>query len=272
LLFKLAFFISCAQSNESKLQNSQHVMDVPYQATLPERVFTHIYERDLWGKGSGMAGEGSGPGSSLARCKPLIEFLKLHLATVRAMKASKSKEHKEHKELKQSKEQEGTDDKLSFLDIGCGDMQWMPALLDQVPTIAYMGIDCVRNVVDANVRAFPHLNFMRVDFMSRCATEGLPDADVFFCKDVLQHYSSGSVVSFLTTFFQRFPDAHLLVVNCNYQTTNERRVDVGGFAPLNGLLHPLNKFSPMELFSWDTKTVYRLFPPQFSMALLLSSV
>jgi 2-polyprenyl-3-methyl-5-hydroxy-6-metoxy-1,4-benzoquinol methylase len=213
-------------------------------AASPTDVFTRIYKRDLWGIGAGMAGFGSGPGSSFALCEPLVNFLETYLTELKAAQPHASKSV------------------LKFLDIGCGDMQWMPALLSRLSAdIVYAGIDCVASVIDENARTHPHLKFAHVDFMSSSAIYALPAADVFFCKDVLQHYPSDVIVAFLTNLFARFPDAHVLVANCNYQATDERVLQVGGFVPLSGLHVPLRLFKPRALLSWHTKTLYRLFSP-----------
>jgi hypothetical protein len=87
----------------------------------------------------------------------------------------------------------------------------------------------------------------------------MPDADLFFIKDVLQHWTSDVVEGWVNSFFAAKPNARLIVANCSHQHSDERHLKTGGFAPLNGDKFPLNKFSPKELLSWDfSKKAYQL--------------
>lgn len=204
---------------------TQAVTRTKAQEMLPmERVFTEVYKHSSWGNGSG-------PGSTPAFCAPLVTFVKKYVS--------------EH-------------GMRSLCDLGCGDMQWMPGLLAQTG-LEYVGVDCVRYLISAHVEHLPDHSFLLMDISCDDLNQ-LPDTDMYVMKDVLQHWPSALIEEWLRRFFATKPDAHLLVINCNYQSA-DRDIQPGGFGPLNGNLKPLSLFSPTALFSWDTKTVYRLHAP-----------
>jgi len=192
-----------------------------------ERVFTSIYKQRAWGDRGG----GSGPGSDAAFCAPLADFLTAHLRERGAR---------------------------SLVDLGCGAMTWMPAVVAGAG-VDYTGVDCVKSVVDAAAARLPHLRFVHADFMG-ADVAALPRGDVVFVKDVLQHHTSEAVDAWLRAFFAARPDAHLLVANCAYQR-GARVLAPGGFVPLDGGQLPLAAFAPREVFAWETKRVYALSPP-----------
>jgi hypothetical protein len=185
-------------------------------------VFTNIYENNVWG--------GSGIGSKLEVCEPLISMLEEYIRS---------------------------NDIKTMVDIGCGDMQWMPSLLNKV-NIKYTGIDIVNSVIEKNKENHPDLNFINSNICD-IDIQNMPDADLFFIKDVLQHWTSDVVEGWVNSFFAAKPNARLIVANCSHQHSDERHLKTGGFAPLNGDKFPLNKFSPKELLSWDfSKKAYQL--------------
>ena len=47
----------------------------------------------------------------------------------------------------------------SILDVACGDMQWIPFLLERV-NVSYLGIDYVDYLIDSNKKMYPHLSFV----------------------------------------------------------------------------------------------------------------
>ncbi len=186
-----------------------------------EHVFTDLYARQEWGPGSG-------PGSAPAYCEAIVNFLGEYI----------------------------DDNGLgSIVDMGCGDLAWMPTLL-QVAPVDYVGIDCVADLIDAHRAKYPQRTFLHMDLASAPLTR-VPDADLFLMKDVLQHWPSATIEAWLRRFFRAKPDAHLLVVNCNYQQ-GLRELEPGGFVPLSGAQYPLSLFAPESLFTWQTKTIYLL--------------
>lgn len=193
-----------------------------------KEIFTDIYARNAWHGGSG-------PGSDPAFCKPLVAFLQEYL-----------------------REQHVG----SLCDLGCGDLQWMPGLVENLQ-IRYIGVDCVESLLAAHRQKHPapRYTFYCGDVSSMPILE-IPVANAYFIKDVMQHWPSENIYQFLSEFFCARPEAHFLAVNCNHQASDTRTLDAQyHFAPLNGTYEPLRRFRPETLFTWGGKTLYRLRGP-----------
>jgi hypothetical protein len=191
-------------------------------ATGMEKVYSDVYARDRWGGGSG-------PGSAPSYCAPLADFLADWLAR---------------------------ENVRSLCDFGCGDLQWMPSVVERTG-IQYVGVDCVPDLIERHTERYAgdsRYAFQHAD-VSQMAS--YPDADVYFIKDVLQHWPTQTVADWLKRFFQAKPDARLLAVNCAGQPAS-RNIANGGFSPLDGDKHPLSDYEGKPLFAWATKRVYEL--------------
>lgn len=191
-------------------------------------IFTDIYAQNKWNGGSG-------PGSTPAFCRPLLNYMQEYVARY---------------------------DIKTLCDLGCGDLQWIPELL-RTNDIRYIGVDCVDMLIEKHKQKYTGDNFK---FICRDLTDMLgveiPQADLYLFKDVLQHWPSEAIVTFLKKFFTAKPTAHVIAVNCNYQNSDDRRLDDEyKFAPLHGRYYPLRLFQPTELFQWNEKTLYRLREP-----------
>lgn len=189
-------------------------------------MFSSIYAEDRWNGGSG-------PGSRLAFCRPVAAFLARYIRQHRIR---------------------------SLVDIGCGDLQWMPGVIAETG-IRYTGLDVVPELVARHRAAWPAHRFEVLD----AAAGRLPDGDLYWSKDVLQHWTTETIVEFLDGFFAARPGAPILVANCAGQTADDRVLDDRWhFAPLSGGRPPLAWFSPELLFAWGGKHVYALHQRSFS--------
>jgi SAM-dependent methyltransferase len=120
-----------------------------------EEAFTEIYQHKIWGAGAD--GEGSsGGGSTLHNTKLYRQFLQefLHLYQIQ-----------------------------SVVDMGCGD--WSFSQMIDWGGIGYKGYDVVRSLIAKNHarHATETIQFFHADAIAI----DLPPADLFICKDVLQH-------------------------------------------------------------------------------------
>lgn len=186
-------------------------------------LFSGIYSEDRWNGGSG-------PGSTPAFCQPVAEFLAAYIRDNRIR---------------------------SLVDLGCGDFQWMPTVLAETG-VTYCGLDVVPAVIARHRAAWPGRRFDVVDVSAAPAGE-IPAADLYWSKDVLQHWPSQVVADFLDRFFAAKPEAHLLVCNCAGQPAGGRVLDDRWhFAPLDATQSPLADFGPELVFAWGGKHVYRL--------------
>lgn len=188
-----------------------------------EPIFNRIYQIKEWGTGSG-------PGSNPVYCIPLKNFLIDYIKT---------------NQIK------------SLVDLGCGDMQWMPNVI-KATNVKYTGIDCVSFLIENHKLQFPDLEFIHSDIFAD--VDSIPPADLYFIKDMLQHHTNEHIEKWLDVFFTKYPTARLITCNCWNQYSDERNIPVGGFHPLDGNKLPFLYFRPTELFAWDTKKVYLLRP------------
>jgi hypothetical protein len=187
------------------------------------RVFSEIYATDAW---SG----GSGPGSTPDFCRPLVEWL--------ADFVDSTAIH-------------------SVVDFGCGDFQWMPEVLERTG-VGYVGLDVVPGLIASHRARFPRWSFDVLD-ASTVDLSVLPNADLYWSKDVMQHWPDEAIAGFLDRFFAARPGARLVVCNCRGQRPGPRQLDRRWhFAPLDGDREPLAAWSPVELFAWRGKAVYLL--------------
>lgn len=122
-------------------------------------VFKEIYDKSLWGVGSGGGADPANLGTYLPYLQNFITQKRI----------------------------------CSIVDVGCGDWQYMSRV--DLTAVRYLGIDCVPSVIEANRVKYAKENvaFQCGDFL----TLDLPSADLLICKDVLQHTSNQDILSFL---------------------------------------------------------------------------
>ena len=123
-------------------------------------IFAFIYDRSVWGGGSGA-------GSNLQVTVPYIGYLRYLM---------------EHHDVR------------TIVDLGCGD--WRFARHLDFTGREYIGYDVVPSVVEANRVAYgaPNIRFEHAD---AAQVDSLPEADLIVCKDVLQHLSNRNVLRVL---------------------------------------------------------------------------
>lgn len=187
------------------------------------QVFSRIYATDAWNGGSG-------PGSTPEFCRPLVDWLVAYV------------------------NENGV---RRLVDFGCGDFQWMPEVLDRTG-VDYLGLDVVPSLIATHRQRHPRCRFDVIDAATADAS-ALPAADLYWAKDVLQHWTDDAITGFLDRLFAVRPRARVVVCNCTGQRPGPRRLDARWhFAPLDGERHPLAAYQPEHLFAWDRKKVYRL--------------
>ena len=128
-------------------------LEILDRTNLQPEDWDYIYQSD------GYEDQGSGPGSTIENTYPLIYWLKSFIANNNIYK---------------------------ILDIGCGDLQWIPTLLADLPEVNYTGIDCVKNIIEKHRENFPDYNFIYSDIYDR-NFEIEDHYDLVLCKDIIQH-------------------------------------------------------------------------------------
>jgi Methyltransferase domain len=133
-----------------------------------EQVFTEIYAEKKWAPGS--RGFDSGAGSSDQR------ILSVYVNAVRGWLEKIGSKN------------------LTIVDLGCGDFRVGKQLVDLCGH--YMGVDIVKPLIERLVKNFGSSN---VEFLHRNILEdGLPDGDVCFLRQVLQHLSNDEIQTILS--------------------------------------------------------------------------
>jgi hypothetical protein len=201
-----------------------------------KEAFENIFKKNEW------HGGGSGYGSEINYVAPFLTFFSHWLGKNRIN---------------------------SMVDLGCGDLQWTPYIFNNIPDFEYTGIEVVEELVDSHSQEWENFKFIQQDLIQIDWTE-VPDADLYFIKDVLQHWPSNYVVKWLDNFFKNNEEKTLMIVNCDLhnirqtpQWTNhspDRDMQVGGFKPLSQNHYPLSAYNVTEVFSWDTKKAYIVTP------------
>ena len=103
----------------------------------------------------------------------------------------------------------------SVCDIGCGDWQTLKHI--NWDGIRYLGIDCVENVIDKNIKYYQKSN---IKFINKNVLEiNIPQADLYILKDVLQHLSIKNINILLNKLKKK--NKYLIIIgdvcniNCN---------------------------------------------------------
>lgn len=75
----------------------------------------------------------------------------------------------------------------SFLDIPCGDFNWMKEIVDEIPE--YIGADVVPKMIEDNKEKYPDIDFRVLSVID----SPLPQVDMLFCRDCLVHLKTENV-------------------------------------------------------------------------------
>ncbi len=170
-----------------------------------EQVFSHIYEKGIWGrnsKGEGFSGEGSSVENAAQYAKFLEDFITYNQIE-------------------------------SVLDVGCGD--WTFSQYIQWGKAHYTGIDVVKSVIDRNRVKFtsPTVTFLHCDEKFT----DLPSADLVICKDVLQHLPTESILLFLNQI-PKFK--HCLITNDIDEWSTNKSIQAGDYRSIDLQKPPFN--------------------------------
>lgn len=189
-----------------------------------ERIFSHIYENNVWGDNGLEEYRGSsGPGSSKEYNLEYVKFVN---------------EFIEEKNIKK------------VIDVGCGDWR-IGEILFSDKEIDYTGYDVYNELINYlnSKHGSERKRFIKLDASSE--KEKIKSADLLLCKDVLQHWDNASVVDFVNWAIDSKKFKYVMITNCRGFNLND--VLIGGWRGL-GFGHPLlSKFS--RVFSYKTKDV-----------------
>jgi hypothetical protein len=172
-------------------------------------VFTIIYKTNLWGSNESC----SGGGSHISTTKTIRE--KLPVLWIKY-------------EIK------------TFLDIPCGDYNWMKEVLKD--NIVYIGGDIVNELIEENNKKYKQKN---VSFEVLDITKDiLPKVDMIFCKDCLQHLSYKNIFKAIRNF-KKSNSKYILVTSYPLTISNWDIFD-GDYRQQNLRKKPFNLPEPIE--------------------------
>jgi mannosyltransferase OCH1-like enzyme len=196
---------------------------IPLKQTPYADEFTHIYNTNYWIKGSGT---GSYIENTILYNKFIVKFIK-------------------NNNIK------------TVTDIGCGDWQSSYLIYQQLDGINYMGLDCVKSVIEKNKENHPQYNFLTLDIL--CNTDLIRDSDVYIIKDVLQHWKLADIYSFLDKLVTKNFRCIIITNNGNQTSDNlELNAYIGNGRGLKCDFLPLKKYGAelaFEYFGDETKHV-----------------
>jgi len=176
-----------------------------------KEIFTNIYESNLWTSEESRSGLGSELKSTEVIRKELPELFKKF-------------------EIK------------SFLDIPCGDFNWVQHI--NMDNVNYIGADIVDKMIESNKNSFPNTDFRVLDL-----TESeLPKVDLIFVRDLLGHFNYQNVNKALQNIIKS-GSKYLLTTSFTRWNYN---VDIpnGDWRPINLMLQPFS-LKPIYLINED---------------------
>lgn len=161
-----------------------------------ESTFTRIYRTNAWDNEETV----SGPGSTLAATKAIRE--ELPILTRRL-------------------------DVRTFLDIPCGDLNWMTEV--QMDLDLYIGADIVAELIEAHRRRYSEVGrtFLKLDI----TRDPLPRVDLILCRDLLGHLSFADIRSALNNV--EASDSKYLLTTTFPSVRKNRDILSGDWRPLN---------------------------------------
>jgi hypothetical protein len=191
-------------------------------------VFTNIYENNTWGDNNnssyaGSSGEGSGKDYNkeyVAILKNIIKNYKIN----------------------------------SVVDLGCGDFIIGEMLYGDL-NISYTGYDAYKKVIDYNKtqHAESKYKFEHLDFYTD--KESIAKGDMCILKDVIHHWPTKEIYTFLDYLKKSKKFKYILLVNCCDQKKHDEDIEVGGFRQLSYNYLPLRKYNPTKIGNYKTKEI-----------------
>lgn len=150
-------------ANRALFRFGMRPFPVTFESNLPEagespgKVFDAIYAANYWGS----AESKSGPGSELVRT---MEYRPQLITAIRELGVK------------------------SMFDAPCGDLNWMPEVLDRTG-VSYFGGDVAEEAVASAKQRRPDLRIEKFDICN----DDFPDVDMWHCRDTFFHLSFADI-------------------------------------------------------------------------------
>jgi hypothetical protein len=129
----------------------------------------------------------------------------------------------------------------SFLDVPCGDFNWLKWL--DWSNMQYLGGDIVPELAARNQRLYAKDNiaFRTINLIE----DNLPEADMLFCRDCLVHFSFEDIRKTLHNI-RRSPIKYFMSTTFPKESSNQDII-TGGWRPLNMTLPPFDFPEPLVI-------------------------
>lgn len=166
----------------------------------PQAIFSDIFEHNFWGDSETVSGDGS----RLDRTDKVRAALPvlIHDLGIR-----------------------------TFLDIPCGDYNWMKLVEMEID---YIGADIVEPVILQNRSQYTGKNrkFVVLDLLA----DQLPEVDLIFCRDCLVHFSNKDIFTALKNF--KLSGSRYLLTTTFTKRVENQRIVTGEWHPVNLSIAP----------------------------------
>ena len=137
----------------------------------------------------------------------------------------------------------------SIADVACGDMVWMPIVLEGLKAdgldIEYVGCDIVPSLIKAHTEKFPNYKFLHLDFVAN----EIPAADMIICREALQHLPVNDIKTALENFSTSGAKYLLATLHLRrYGIRNRLSMKAGRCRDRNLLISPFNLPNPIAIY------------------------
>ncbi len=194
-----------------------------------EHTFTMIYENKTWGDNKNTQYNGSsGGGSDIEyNINTYIPFLKKYI---------------DDNNIK------------TVVDLGCGDFRCGSLIYNDLDVV-YTGYDTYKKIIEHNSYTFDKekYHFKHLDFFNN--KEIIVGSDLCIIKDVLQHWNTLDIYTFLDYLVDSHKFKYILICNCANQLYNQQDISNGQWRPLRASMEPLSKYNPIVLYEYNSKEV-----------------
>ncbi|HMG93393.1 MAG TPA: class I SAM-dependent methyltransferase [Chryseolinea sp.] len=134
----------------------------------------------------------------------------------------------------------------TFLDIPCGDFNWMRQV--HFENVKYIGMDIVKEIVQKNTEKYSDTD-RSFDFGDITASE-IPQSDLIFCRDCLVHLCYNDIHKAIANM-KRSGSRYILTTTFSRKTNYD--IVTGDWRPINLCAAPFNWPEPMEIVSENEK-------------------
>jgi len=141
----------------------------------------------------------------------------------------------------------------NIVDLGCGDFKCGKLIYDDLD-VSYTGYDIYKKIIDYNLKqhSLPKYSFIHLDFYNE--KESIIKGDLCILKDVIQHWKTDEIYTFLDYIVENKLFKYILICNCCNQTHDDPN-NVERSTPLSCFFYPLKKYNPVKLYNYHSKEV-----------------